>query len=133
MAEKYTVGMIHSSKRLISEADVIAYAKVTGDNNPIHTNKAEAAKTLFKKRIAHGFLLGSEFSRIFGIDFPGTGTIYLSQSMKFIRPVYLDTWISAQVKIIEYDKEKSRIKFETIIFDDAGEPAIIGEAVVKHP
>lgn len=133
MKEKYSIGHVFKSRRYISEADVKAYAKVTGDNNPIHTNLTEAKKTIFKKRIAHGFLLGSEFSRIFGIDFPGTGTIYLSQTMKFVRPVYLDTWIEAVVKIIDYEKEKSRIKFETVIFNDSKEPAIIGEAIVKHP
>ena len=85
---EYKIGDLYSKKFQISEDMINGFAKYTGDKNPVHLNEEFASKTIFKTRIAHGFLVGSLISSVLGNDFPGNGTIYLSQSMKFMKPVY---------------------------------------------
>lgn len=112
--------------------DVLKFSEVTGDNNPIHTDFDYASKTIFKKPIVHGFLVGSIFSRIFGTAYPGIGTIYLSQTMNFLSPVYLEEFYYAKILLIEVDNVKGRAKVETKIFNINGESILFGEAKLKH-
>ena len=81
-----------------TQEDVEAFAKVTGDNNPVHLDESYAAKTMFKRPIMHGMLGAAVFSKVFGTMFPGEGTIYLSQSLSFLKPMY----VSENYKIEEY-------------------------------
>ena len=109
------------------------FAKVTGDNNPVHLDPAYAAKTFFKKPIMHGMLGASLFSKVFGTLFPGEGTIYLKQSLSFLKPMYVDIDYVAEFIVKEVIKEKNRAIIETILKDKAtGLVCTSGEAVVMN-
>lgn len=116
-----------------SQEDVIQFAQVTGDHNPVHLDEAYAAQTLFKKPIMHGFLGGSIFSKVFGTLFPGEGSIYLKQSMEFLRPMYVDQEYEAIFTVKEIYKEKNRALIETKIIDKTTKKETIrGEASVMN-
>ena len=107
------VGMIESCQRTITEANVISFANLSGDKNPIHLNQDYAAQSRFKKRIAHGLLSASFFSALFGTKLPGRGCVYVSQSLNFRRPVFLGDTVTAIIEIIRIDKVRSRVFFKT--------------------
>lgn len=115
-----------------SQLDVCHFAKLTGDNNPIHIDKTYAQDTIFRKPIVHGFLVGSVFSRIFGTEYPGIGTIYLSQSMQFISPVFINECYMAHITVREINQTKHRATILTEIFDCVGKKVLTGNAVVQH-
>jgi len=130
--EDLAVGMEASFAKTITAADVDAFAALSGDYNPVHVSAEFAAGTMFKKRIAHGFLTGSLISTVLGTKLPGPGAIYLSQTMKFRAPVYLGDTVTATVKIESVDAEKARATFATTCSVD-GKPVLIGEAVIMVP
>lgn len=115
-----------------TQADVVKFSKVSGDDNPIHLDEEYAKSTIFKKPIVHGFLAGSIFSKIIGTRFPGEGTIYLSQDMKFKRPVHVGQEYSARVEVLELDQEKHRAILSTIVSDSEGNEVILGSALVQN-
>jgi 3-hydroxybutyryl-CoA dehydratase len=88
---------------------------------------------MFKKPIVHGMLLGSLFSKVFGLEYPGEGTIYCSQSLKFLRPVYPDTLLSVVITVKEIILEKNRVLFTTEIFNESNELVLTGEAMMMPP
>ncbi|MBI4931110.1 MAG: MaoC family dehydratase [Bacteroidetes bacterium] len=112
--------------------DIIGFAKVSGDNNPIHLDEEYASKTIFKRRIIHGFLGGSVFSKVFGTIIPGEGTIYLSQSLKFMGPMYIGEPYTAVFDFLEVDVAKHRAKVQTKIVDCNNNVVISGEALVLN-
>ncbi len=116
-----------------SKEDVFAFAEVSGDKNPIHIDDEAASKTVFKRRIVHGFLGASIFSKVFGMLFPGQGTIYMGQTLKFMAPMFEDQTYYAQFKVIEVNTEKHRAKVETLIVDSENKIIISGEATVMNP
>ncbi|HJF27773.1 MaoC family dehydratase [Acinetobacter bohemicus] len=115
-----------------SKTDIKKFAEVTGDNNPIHLNEDYARTTVFQRPIVHGFYVGSIFSRIFGTDYPGIGTIYLNQSMSFKAPVFIDQTYYAHIIVDQVDKYKGHIKVSTLVTDESGTKVFIGEAILKH-
>jgi len=115
------------------EADVIAYAKVSGDANPAHLDEEYAKTTFFKTRVVHGMLVGGLFSTIFGTILPGIGTIYTFQSLKFTKPVFLNDTVTATVTVKELIPEKNRVVFDCVATNQAGETVIIGEAQLMPP
>ena len=116
-----------------SQEEVEAFAKVTGDNNPVHLDAEFAATTAFKRPIMHGFLAGSVFSRILGTEFPGPGSIYLSQQMTFKRPMYVDTPYKATVTVSQLMESRYMAKLETVIVDtERGKRHLAGEAMVMN-
>lgn len=115
-----------------SDEDVVGFAKVSGDSNPIHLDEEYASKTMFKKRIVHGFLGGSVFSKVFGTIIPGEGTIYMSQTLKFMGPMYIGVKYKAIFEFFEVDLTKHRSKVLTKIFDQNNNPIILGEAFVMN-
>jgi 3-hydroxybutyryl-CoA dehydratase len=123
---KYTL------KFRFNQEQVIQFASVTGDMNPIHLDDEYASKSIFKRKIIHGFLGASVFSKIFGTEFPGEGTLYLKQSLKFLAPMFVETDYIAQIEIESIDKEKKRAKAITQIKDSSGKIIIDGEAVVQN-
>ncbi len=125
----YYEGQTASLTRTISEADVEAFAWVTGDANPVHLDEEMAARTRFGKRIAHGMLVGSFISGLLGSQFPGPGTIYMSQTMKFLRPVYLGDTIRVVATVIAYRADKEILTLRTEIFNQRGDAVLSGEAV----
>jgi 3-hydroxybutyryl-CoA dehydratase len=106
--EDLSVGMEASYAKKITNEDILAFAELSGDVNPIHLSDEFAASTIFKKRIAHGFLTGSLFSTVLGTKLPGPGCVYLSQSMKFRGPVYVGDEVVATLKITALDPDKAR-------------------------
>jgi 3-hydroxybutyryl-CoA dehydratase len=115
-----------------SQEDVITFAEATGDRNPIHLDNEYATKSIFKKRILHGFLGGSIFSKVFGTLFPGKGTIYLKQDMSFYKPMYTDVDYMAVFKVIETFPEKKRALVKTDIIDKHQNIITAGEALISH-
>jgi len=126
-------GTTYSHEFSFTQDEVVTFAEVTGDKNPVHLDAAYAAGTMFKKPIMHGFLGGSVFSKVFGTLFPGEGTIYLKQSMAFMRPMFVDVAYEVKMTVKEVNKEKHRATVETIIADKAtGDVVISGEATVMN-
>lgn len=114
-----------------SQEDVNNFSIVTGDNNPIHIDKEQARKSIFKRRIIHGFLSGSVFSKVFGTIWPGYGTIYLSQNLNFIKPMYTSEKYIAKFEVIEV-LPKNKFLVKTIIANMNKENTIEGEAIIKY-
>ncbi|MEM4326474.1 MAG: MaoC family dehydratase [Candidatus Pacearchaeota archaeon] len=125
-------GDIYTHEFSFTKEDVFKFAEVSGDKNPIHLDDEYASKTIFKRRIVHGFLGASIFSKVFGMLFPGEGTIYLSQTLKFMAPMYEDEAYTAQFTVLEVIPEKHRAKIETLILDKDGKTITSGEAVVMN-
>lgn len=113
--------------------DVFQFAEVSGDKNPIHLDDAYASQTIFKRRIVHGFLGASIFSKVFGMLFPGEGTVYLSQNLKFMAPMYEDEKYTAQFKVLEVFPEKHRARVETLILDKDRKTVTSGDAMIMNP
>lgn len=121
----------HSFK--FSQDEVNRFAEVTGDKNPVHTDAAYAAKTMFKRPIMHGMLSASLFSKVFGTLFPGEGTIYLKQSLSFLKPMYVDTDYEVVFTVKEVIGDKNRATVETLIKDkNTGLVCTSGEATVLN-
>lgn len=119
--------------KVITDQDLKMFGEVTNDLNPVHFDEDYASKTMFKKRIAHGMLVGSLFSKVFGMQLPGEGSIYISQSLKFRRPVYLGDEIKAVVTVKELNIEKNRVYFDCVAYNQAGDKVIVGEAEMMPP
>jgi acyl dehydratase len=116
-----------------SQDEVNRFAEVTGDKNPVHLDAEYAAKTMFKRPIMHGMLSASLFSKVFGTLYPGEGTIYLKQSLQFLKPMYVDTKYEAVFTVKEVNREKHRATFETVIREkDSGTVCTTGEALVMN-
>ncbi len=118
-----------SVSKTITNEDVLAFAALSGDVNPVHLDDAFAASTIFKKRIAHGFLTGALFSTVLGTKLPGPGCIYLSQGLKFRAPVYIGDEVVATCKVTGVDPEKGRV---TLACDCSvnGKTVLEGEAMM---
>jgi len=130
--EDLEVGQEASMSRIVSEADIVAYAALSGDYNPVHLDAEYASKTIFKERIAHGILSAGYISAIFGMKLPGPGAIYISQSLNFRGPVKIDDRVETLVKLVELIPDKKRARFECLC-SVAGKPVLTGEAVLMVP
>jgi 3-hydroxybutyryl-CoA dehydratase len=131
MSEKLHTNQTFSTDFSFSQQDVADFARVTGDNNPVHLDEDFASKTIFKTRIMHGMLGACVFSKVFGTMFPGEGTIYLSQSVNFLKPMYVDTFYDAQFEVLEI-LDKNRARISTSILTKEGKKVVVGEAVVMN-
>ena len=129
--DELKVGMSCSMSKAFTSEEVLSFADLSRDNNPIHINENYAQNSLFGKRIVHGFLSASLFSAIIGTEFPGKGSIYLSQNLNFLRPVFHNQVITATVTVRELYAEKRRVLLETICEDERGSLLITGSALVK--
>jgi 3-hydroxybutyryl-CoA dehydratase len=131
--DEIEVGDIASFGKTITESDIYQFASTTCDFNPAHVNEVYAAGTFFKKRIAHGMLTTSLISNVLGTIMPGPGTIFVSQNVQFMAPVYIGDTITAEVEIIELNHEKNRAKFGCKCINQAGTVVLKGEGVVMPP
>jgi 3-hydroxybutyryl-CoA dehydratase len=111
--DEITDGMTAVFSKTVTEADIVLFAGVTGDTNPVHLDEEFAKPTLFKGRIAHGMLTAGFISAVFGTKLPGPGCIYLSQSLKFKAPVRIGDTVVARVTVSAIDREKGRVTFAT--------------------
>lgn len=127
--EDLSVGMSASFAKTITEADIVLFAGVSGDNNAVHTNEEFAATTQFGTRIAHGFLTASVISAAVANRLPGPGTIYLGQQLRFRAPVRPGDTVRATVTVKSIDLLKARAVLDTMC--RVGELVVIdGEATV---
>lgn len=128
-----TIGYKTSISRAFTAADVEAFAALTGDYNPLHISDEYAAGTAFGKRVVHGMLVASLFSNILGNIFPGFGTAYLYQELRFYEPVYLDEVVVAEVELIQILGQNKFAVFNTVAVKANGKKVIVGTAKVKLP
>lgn len=130
--EDLKVGMTAAFSKVISEADLVMFAGVSGDTNPVHFDEAYAQTTMFKGRIAHGMLSASLISTVLGTRLPGPGSIYMNQSLKFLKPVKIGSNVEARVTIEKLDPEKRRITCKTQC--KVGDTVVVdGEAMMWLP
>ena len=116
----------------MTEADIVKFAEVSGDKNPVHLDADYAAGTMFKERIAHGMLSAAYISAVFGMKLPGPGAIYMIQSLAFKAPVKIGDTVVTTVKLDRDCARKKRAKFETTCTVD-GKPVLTGEALLMVP
>lgn len=128
--DQLNIGDRASISKLITEHDVIRFAEITGDKNPIHLDKFYAEQSGFGERIAHGMLTASLISAVLGIKLPGPGNIYVSQSLKFRAPVKFGDVIEAEVEVVEKVPERNRVRLKTTCRNQDGTVVLEGEAVV---
>lgn len=128
-----TMGEKASFQKTITESDVYMYAGITGDLNPVHINDEHAKASMFKERIAHGMLTAGFISAVLGLQLPGPGTIYMSQSIRFTAPVRIGDTVKAEAEVIEIIEEKNRITLKTVCTNQRGEEVLVGQAMVMPP
>ncbi len=130
--EDIKVGMSAAFAKTITEADILLFAGVSGDTNPVHINQTFAEKSRFGGRIAHGMLSASLISTVLGTKLPGPGCIYLSQTLKFVAPVRIGDTVEARVTVDQVIEEKRRfiIKTECRVGDTV---VVSGEAMIWNP
>ena len=125
---KIKLGDTYTEKVRYTQANVDTFAQISGDNNPIHINPEYASKSIFGRCIVHGFFAGAEFSKVFGTQWPGEGTIYLYQEMKFMSPVFVEQDYDAVFEVVELDEIKHRGTIKCTLQDADGKVAIAGTA-----
>lgn len=126
--EDLSVGMTDVYSKTVSEADIVMFAGISGDTNPVHLCQLFAEGTVFKERIAHGMLGASFISTVLGTRLPGPGCIYLSQNLRFRAPVKAGDTVVARVTVKEINQEKKRVTLETVC--KVGDTVVIeGEAI----
>jgi len=130
--EDLSLGMTETHAKTVKSSDVVGFAEITGDRNPIHLSEHFAAKTPFKGRIAHGLYTAGLISAVIGTRLPGPGAIYLSQTLKFLAPVKIGDTVEASVEVIELDEARQRVKLSCQC--KVGDTLVLeGEALVKVP
>jgi 3-hydroxybutyryl-CoA dehydratase len=131
--DELAVGDTATFSKTISEYDVYAFAGITGDQNPVHIDRVAAEASPFGARVAHGMLTASLLSTVLGLRLPGPGTIYLSQNLRFLKPVYIGDTVTARVEVVELNREKNRVRLATRCTNERGEVVAEGESVVLPP
>ena len=116
--------------KTIEQADVDAFADLTGDHNPVHVDEEFAKTTRFGRRIAHGMLTASLISSVLANKLPGEGSVYLGQTLKFVAPVFPGDTITARVTVKEIREDKPIVKLDTVCLNQRNELVIRGEATV---
>jgi acyl dehydratase len=124
------IGDQFSTTKQITDSVVRAFAELSGDYNPIHLDEEFAAKTQFKRRIAHGMISGALISAVLGKEFSEQKIVYLSQTMKFTAPVFIDDTVTATATVIEIRVDKPIVTIETICANQNGETVVKGEGKI---
>ena len=128
--DSLAVGDSAQITRRVTDGDIAAFVDAVGDYNPVHADRAYAASTVFKEPIAPGIWTAGLISAVIGTRLPGPGAIYLSQELRFLKPVKAGDSISARVEVIEINREKNRIRLRTVCTNQRAEDVLTGEAVV---
>ena len=126
-----SVGDAASMSKTVTEADIVNFAGVTGDFNPIHVDAEFASGTMFKERIAHGILAAGYISAVIGTQLPGPNAIYLGQTLEFKLPVKIGDTVTATVTVAEKREEKRILKLDTTVTNQRGQVVVSGGAVIK--
>ena len=128
--DSIAVGDSAQITRRVTDGDIAAFVDAVGDHNPVHADRAYAASTVFKEPIAPGIWTAGLISAVIGTRLPGPGAIYLSQDLKFLKPVKEGDSISARVEVLEVNRERNRIRLRTVCTNQRSEDVLTGEAVV---
>lgn len=131
--EDLEVGQTADHTKTVTEADVLHFAEITGDFNPVHMDEAAAARSRFGGRIAHGMLGAGFISAALAMKLPGPGVIYLGQVLRFTRPVRIGDTVTAHVEVVEVLPDKRRARLTTTCRNQDGKTVIEGEATVMVP
>jgi 3-hydroxybutyryl-CoA dehydratase len=127
------VGDSAELSKMITDEDIRAFAELTGDFNPVHTDDEYARTTRFGRRIAHGMLGASLVSAVLANELPGRGSVYLSQTLRFTSPVYPGDTVTARATVRHVREDKPVVTLETVCTNQHGERVVEGEAVVLAP
>jgi len=130
--DELSVGQSAEITRTVGAHDLQVFAEVSGDTNPVHLDEAYAKTTTFGGRIAHGMLSAAYVSAVLGTKLPGPGAIYLSQSLRFRRPVRIGDEVTARVTVKALDEKRGHVTLETVCVV-AGKTVMDGEALVMAP
>lgn len=130
MIERFPVGTRASCRRAFSHEDVRRFAELSGDFNELHVDEAAARASRFGGRVVHGMLTASLITRLIGMELPGRGAIYLSQSLRFTAPVRIGDEVEAMVEVTAVDAAKRRLTLGTVVNGPDGKPVLTGEALV---
>lgn len=130
--EEIAVGMVASYSQTVTDADIKNFSGLSGDRNPVHIDEKYASTSRYGKRIAHGLMTASYFSALFGTKIPGEGCVYVAQSLKFKRPIYIGDTVVASVEVMDVNLSKRRVFFKTIC-KVGGKIATTGEAEIYVP
>ena len=131
--ESLAVGNVSEWSKAVSDADVMQYAQITGDFNPVHVDAEAAAASSFGGRIAHGMLTAGHISAAISNGVPGPGVIYMSQTLSFRRPVRIGDTVTVRIEIIELKPRTRRVRLSTVCRNQDGAVVLDGEAVVLVP
>jgi 3-hydroxybutyryl-CoA dehydratase len=131
--EELKVGQSAESAKTVSNEDVVLFAQITGDFNPVHMDEAAAAKSLFGERIAHGMLTAGLISAAIASRLPGPGSVYLGQTLRFTAPVRIGDTVTTRVEVTELNLPKRRVKLSTVCRNQKGDVVVDGEATVFLP
>lgn len=121
-----------SISKTITEEDVKIYSNLSLDTNPVHLDAEYASQTRFGKRIAHGLYVAGLISAVIGTKLPGPGAIYSNQTLRFLRPVYLDDTVTATATISSYDRDRGKMVLKTVCLNQGGEEVVAGEAEIRY-
>ncbi|MDT8324858.1 MAG: MaoC family dehydratase [Bacteroidota bacterium] len=128
--EELRVGMTAHFTKTITEHDVYTFAGVTGDFNPVHIDAVAAEASMFAGRIAHGILCAGLISAVLGMQLPGPGAVYVSQNLRFRKPVYFGDTVTAEVEVAESSTARNRVTFSTRCRNQNGDVVAEGESVL---
>ena len=131
--QEIKLGDSASFTKTITEADITLFAGYSGDFNPAHINAVEAEQGMFRGRIADGMLSAGFISTVLGMYLPGPGTIYMGQELRFVKPVHIGDTVTATCTVVDRAEEKNRLKLETVVTNQKGDPVITGFATVMPP
>jgi acyl dehydratase len=130
MPRDIAVGQSDSIRRTITEADIVLFAGLTGDLNPVHMDELAARESRFGRRIAHGMLAAGLISSVLGMRLPGPGTVYMKQSLNFRKPIFINDTVTATVEVAAIREDKPIATLKTTVTNQDGEVCVDGEAVV---
>ncbi|MFD3167040.1 MaoC family dehydratase [Herpetosiphon sp. NSE202] len=129
----YRIGQSATLRKTITEADIILFAGISGDANPVHIDEIAARESRFGRRIAHGMLGAGLISAVIGMHLPGPGTIYLNQHLAFRSPIYIGDTVTAYAEIKSLRDDKPIATLITQLLNEEGKTLIEGEAIVLLP
>ncbi|HSJ56032.1 MAG TPA: MaoC family dehydratase [Anaerolineae bacterium] len=128
--KEFHVGQRESFSKTVTEGDVTTFAGLIGDFNPIHVDAEYARKSRFGQRVAHGMFMGGLISAVLGNKLPGPGSIYLSQQIEFLAPVFIGDTITAVVEVESWRPDKHILTLKTDAYNQGQEQVVTGKAVL---
>lgn len=131
--EALEIGRSAEFSKTITEADIVLYAGITGDFNPVRVSDVAAKRSRFGGRVAHGMLTAGLISTVLGTRLPGPGAIYVEQTLRFRRPVRIGDTITARAEVVELDVNNRRAILNTVCLDQNGKVVLDGRATVLVP